>query len=142
MDPFGMSGCTYLQSLSGQEIGSTIAGSTYVNTVFLGKIVASSIGNASVTNCYFHAYGTGTLVTQADFDSHGSSSGCVVADKSGFGIDETTGRLKSGSRLIDAGYTLGAVGRLDLAGKKRVSGDAVDVGCYEINANGTVLSLR
>jgi hypothetical protein len=49
-------------------------------------------------------------------------------------------RLQSNSPCINAGYNEIATGMTDLAGNPRIAGGTVDIGCYELQGGGSVIS--
>ncbi len=100
-----------------------------VNCAFADNVAQAGAAYEIVGNFVFsHCAG--------DFEADG------VATPADLGFKNASGRnyrLRPGSPLVNAGLTAGWLrGALDLDGRPRVNGGAVDIGCYEAGAGATV----
>ncbi len=118
-----------------------------------GAAIYNYSGNAiKVVNC---AFADNVALTFPDTEIVGkfAFSHCVGGFEAGgvvtpadFGFKDAPGgnyRLRHGSPLVNAGLTYEWFrGALDLDGRSRVNGGAVDIGCYEAGANTTILMVQ
>lgn len=128
---------TLINSLVVGNGASQAGGGAYscnlLNCTVTGNSAASSIGgvrlpaNYSAVNCIIAG---NTAPDTADL--HGRGIRCFAGGDPLF-VDPAHGdyRLAGGSPCIDAGYSEVSPGDADLGGAPRISGAAIDLGCYE-----------
>ena len=141
--PVTVANCTFVDNVAGKP--ATSAGG-----IQLGKDTAKA---AKIVNCIFYGNG-GTTVTEFGSDNLGRFSHCassvtntscdtwqVMTERDFAGYQQQDFHLLQGSALMDAGtqdsdWYPPEASEYDLDGLDRVSGKAIDLGCYEVDQSG------
>ena len=112
--------------------------------------VSATIQNvvvAGVTNSFGAALGprgsgTNIMMRCATDTPAPINVNCVVGTPASFFRDYAAGEYSPREPLIDKGASLASYPAFDLAGKPRVQGSRIDIGCYEGLPPGTVVIVR
>ena len=150
--------CLIIKNKDGAKISGagTVNGATCINCTIVGNITKNSYGAAhggTFKNC---------IVIDNDVDIYGGThyntlyntkggsptlTDCIQTTDAKFnaGVKEDLPYyyLRSSSPARDAGMDVGWTSKsLDLLGKKRISGGAVDLGCYEYQFSGFKILIK
>lgn len=139
--------CTVINNRSKGSSATVIARNyPHYNSIFYGNRNYDAKGNATVMGCF-----TENPTFYSCWIEEGTEN-CKDGDgKNVFGTDPVLGsdfHLRVASPCFDAGssasayFPNAALRPVDLDGKPRVRGAAIDLGCFELDARGVVIILR
>lgn len=141
----------YAGGSSARFINCTVATNRFVG-------IRYAAGAVAMTNCIVWGHAMGDIVNfpsssgvvqNVGFSLLGGPAemngvnGCIVGDPRFVDAATNDFSLQRGSPAVNSGYTLpGQVGDVDLAGNRRVTGGAVDMGAYERAHAGAMIIFR
>ena len=126
----------YCTSWSALNIAS---GATVQNVVVAG--VTNTVDGAAV-------HPTGTVAnfangaTDADISGLNFPEGTITGTASSFFKDYANGDYTPVGPLVNKGANYEGMASVDLAGKKRLNGSKIDIGCYETSSSALMVVLR
>lgn len=117
-------------------------GGEVVNTIVSGNVTVDSDGTPSATSV---SSGTASLFSRCLTDGDAAINGdCLVEAASATFMDADGGnyRIRLTSAAHNGGLDQAGAPTVDLAGRPRVNGKSIDIGCYECQSSGLLIIVK